>query len=68
LYADVASAVSSTGTDIRQMELKAVDGRALGAMMVEVENLTHLQQIVKAVRRVKGISEVARRERITAED
>ncbi len=68
LYADVASAVSSTGTDIRQMELKAVDGRAVGAMMVEVENLQHLQQIVKAVRRVKGISEIARRERISTED
>ena len=68
LYADVASAVSSTGTDIRQMELKAVDGRAVGAVMVEVENLPHLQQIVKAVRRVKGISEVARRERISTED
>ena len=68
LYADVASAVSSTGTDIRQMDLKAIDGRAVGAMMVEVENLQHLQQIVKAVRRVKGISDVARRERISTED
>ena len=68
LYADVASAVSSTGTDIRQMDLKAVDGRAVGAMLVEVENLQHLQQIVKAVRRVKGISDVARRERISTEE
>ncbi|MCC7053526.1 MAG: bifunctional (p)ppGpp synthetase/guanosine-3',5'-bis(diphosphate) 3'-pyrophosphohydrolase [Gemmatimonadaceae bacterium] len=68
LYADVASAVSSTGTDIRQMELKAVDGRAVGSIMVEVENLEHLQQIVKQVRRVKGISEIARRERISTED
>ena len=68
LYADVASAVSSTGTDIRQMDLRAVDGRAVGAILVEVENLQHLQQIVKAVRRVKGISEIARRERISAED
>ncbi len=68
LYADVASAVSSTGTDIRQMELKAIDGRAVGAVMVEVENLQHLQQIVKAVRRVKGISDVERRERISAEE
>ncbi len=68
LYADVASAVSSTGTDIRQMELKAIDGRAVGAVMVEVENLQHLQQILKAVRRVKGISDVERRERISAEE
>jgi len=68
LYADVASAVSSTGTDIRQMDLKAVDGRAVGAILVEVENLQHLQQIVKAVRRVKGISEIARRERISTEE
>ncbi len=68
LYADVASAVSSTGTDIRQMDLRAIDGRAVGAILVEVENLQHLQQIVKAVRRVKGISEIARRERISAED
>jgi GTP pyrophosphokinase len=68
LYADVASAVSSTGTDIRQMELKAVDGRAVGSIMVEVENLEHLQQIVKRVRQVKGISEIARRERISTEE
>ncbi len=68
LYADVASAVSSTGTDIRQMDLKAVDGRAVGAVMVEVENLQHLQQILKAVRRVKGISDIARRERISTEE
>ncbi len=68
LYADVASAVSSTGTDIRQMDLKALDGRAVGAILVEVENLAHLQQIVKAVRRVKGISEIARRERISTEE
>jgi GTP diphosphokinase / guanosine-3',5'-bis(diphosphate) 3'-diphosphatase len=68
LYADVAAAVSSTGTDIRSMELRTVDGRASGSVLVEVENLAHLQKIVKAARRVKGISEVARRERLTAEE
>jgi guanosine-3',5'-bis(diphosphate) 3'-pyrophosphohydrolase len=64
LYADVAAAVSSTGTDIRALELKSVDGRVTGSAVVEVENLAHLQRIMKAVRRVKGIREVARRERI----
>jgi GTP pyrophosphokinase len=68
LYADVATAVSSTGTDIRSMELRTADGRATGAAFVEVENLAHLQKIIKAVRRVKGITEVARRERLTAEE
>jgi GTP diphosphokinase / guanosine-3',5'-bis(diphosphate) 3'-diphosphatase len=68
LYADVAAAISATGTDIRSMELRTVDGRALGSIMVEVENLTHLQKIVKAARRVKGITEVARRERIVSEE
>ncbi|MEO7965871.1 MAG: TGS domain-containing protein, partial [Gemmatimonadaceae bacterium] len=68
LYADIAAAVSAAGTDIRSMELKSVDGRTSGAAVVEVENLAHLQKTMKAVRRVKGISDVARRERITTEE
>jgi len=68
LYADIAAAVSSAGTDIRSLELKSVDGRTAGAAVVEVENLAHLQKTMKAVRRVKGISEVARRERISTEE
>ncbi|MGQ0764102.1 MAG: RelA/SpoT family protein [Gemmatimonadota bacterium] len=67
LYADVAAAVSSTGTDIRSMELKTVDGRMNGAAVVEVENLAHLQKIMKAVRRVKGVQEVQRREKLSAD-
>ncbi|HVX41682.1 MAG TPA: TGS domain-containing protein, partial [Gemmatimonadaceae bacterium] len=67
LYADVASAVSSTGTDIKSMDLRSTDGRTIGSMLVEVENLTHLEKIMRATRRVKGITDVARRERLTAE-
>ena len=67
LYADVAAAVSSSGTDIKSMELKTTDGKASGSLLVEVENLAHLQKILKAARRVKGITEVARRERLGVE-
>jgi GTP diphosphokinase / guanosine-3',5'-bis(diphosphate) 3'-diphosphatase len=67
LYADLAAAVTATGTDIRSMDLRTTDGRVNGAVVVEVENLSHLQKIIKAARRVKGVSEVARRERITSE-
>jgi GTP pyrophosphokinase len=68
LYADVATAVTSTGTDIKAMELKASDGRAVGAVVVDVENLAHLERIMKAMRRVKGIATVARRERLSGEE
>jgi guanosine-3',5'-bis(diphosphate) 3'-pyrophosphohydrolase len=64
LYADIASAVSSTGTDIKSMELHSVDGRVTGSALVEVENLAHLEKIMKAARKVKGVAEVARREHI----
>jgi GTP diphosphokinase / guanosine-3',5'-bis(diphosphate) 3'-diphosphatase len=68
LYADVAAAVSATGTDIKSLELKTTDGRVSGSAMVEVENLAHLERIIKAARRVKGIAAVSRREKITAEE
>jgi guanosine-3',5'-bis(diphosphate) 3'-pyrophosphohydrolase len=67
LYADIASAISGTGTDIRSMELKTTDGKAIGSVLVEVENLGHLQRIMKAARRVKGITDVARRDRVPVE-
>ena len=68
LYADVAAAVSEAGTDIKSMELKTVDGRALGSVLVEVENLAHLQRVIRAARKVRGITEVARRERLSVEE
>jgi GTP pyrophosphokinase len=68
LYADVAAAVSATGTDIKSLELKTTDGKVTGAAMVEVENLAHLERIIKAARRVKGIAVVSRREKISADE
>ena len=67
LYADLASAVTGTGTDIRSMDLRTLDGKVNGSVVVEVENLAHLEKIMKAARRVKGVSELTRRERIAAE-
>jgi GTP pyrophosphokinase len=67
LYADLATAVSSTGTDIRSFELHSADGHVIGELAVEVGNLAHLQKILKAARRVKGVTEVARRERLASD-
>jgi guanosine-3',5'-bis(diphosphate) 3'-pyrophosphohydrolase len=67
LYADVAAAVSATGTDIKSLDLRSTDGRTQGSILVEVENLVHLEKIIRATRKVKGITDVARRERLTTE-
>ena len=68
LYADLAKAVSSTDTDIRSFELQSSDGHVTGALAVEVENLAHLQRILKAARRVKGVTEVTRKERLASDN
>jgi GTP diphosphokinase / guanosine-3',5'-bis(diphosphate) 3'-diphosphatase len=59
--------VTGTGTDIRSMDLRTLDGKVNGSVVVEVENLAHLEKIMKAARRVKGVSELTRRERIATE-
>jgi guanosine-3',5'-bis(diphosphate) 3'-pyrophosphohydrolase len=67
LYADLAAAVAATDTDIRSFELQSSDGHVTGALAVEVENLAHLQRVLKAARRVKGVTEVTRKERIPSD-
>ena len=66
LYADVCSVVSQTGTNIRSVELTSGEGGMTGSVVVEVENLTHLNKVIKAIRRVKGVVEVRRRDRAIA--
>ncbi|HSE51189.1 MAG TPA: bifunctional (p)ppGpp synthetase/guanosine-3',5'-bis(diphosphate) 3'-pyrophosphohydrolase, partial [Gemmatimonadales bacterium] len=62
LYADILQAISATGTNIRGADLHTKDGGAFGTVFVEVDNLPHLAKVLKAVRRVKGVSSVDRRE------
>ena len=38
------------------------DGAVHGHLVVEVENHTHLNKVLRAVRRVKGVTEIARRD------
>ena len=66
LYADVCSAVSQTGTNIRSADLTSGEGGVTGSVVIEVENLTHLNKVIKAMRRVKGVVEVRRRDRAIA--
>jgi GTP pyrophosphokinase len=62
LYADICEAVNQSGTNIRRAELASKDGVVFGHLLVEVENHTHLNKVLRAVRRVKGVTEVSRRD------
>ncbi len=62
LYADVMQTISQTGTNIRGADLQSKDGSAYGTVYVEVDNLPHLAKVLKAIRRVKGVTSVERRE------
>jgi GTP diphosphokinase / guanosine-3',5'-bis(diphosphate) 3'-diphosphatase len=60
LYADICEAISASDTSIRSAELSSRDGAVFGAVLVEIENQGHLNKVIKAIRRVKGVTEVAR--------
>lgn len=62
LYAAIMEAISQTGTNIRGADLHTKDGSVFGTIFVEVDNLPHLAKVLKAVRRVKGVTEIERRE------
>jgi GTP diphosphokinase / guanosine-3',5'-bis(diphosphate) 3'-diphosphatase len=62
LMADIASAISGTNTNIKSAEIKADDRGMRGEFVVEVENLGHLNRVLAAVRKIKGVVSVERRE------
>ena len=62
LYADIMEAISQTGTNIRGADLHTKDGSVFGTIFVEVDNLPHLAKVLKSVRKVKGVTEIERRE------
>ena len=62
LYADVMQAISQSGTNIRGADINSKDGTMFGSIFVEVDNLPHLAKVLKAIKRVKGVGTVERRE------
>jgi guanosine-3',5'-bis(diphosphate) 3'-pyrophosphohydrolase len=62
LFADIASAVSATNTNIRSADMNADEHGMRGEFVVEVENLAHLNRVLSAIKKVKGVVRVERRE------
>jgi GTP pyrophosphokinase len=68
LLSDVAKAISDTGTDIQHADMRSTNGGMDADFVVEVKDLSHLNRVVKAVKRVKGVLDVERREHFEEED
>jgi guanosine-3',5'-bis(diphosphate) 3'-pyrophosphohydrolase len=68
LLSDIATAITSTGTNIRSAEINAVEGGMTGSFVVEVQDLAHLKKVIKGARRVKGVISVERREHVESSE
>ncbi|MFW6206152.1 MAG: RelA/SpoT family protein [Gemmatimonadota bacterium] len=68
LLTDIAAAVTDTGTNISSAEIHGIEGGMTGSFVVEVENLGHLKKVVRAIRNVKGVVGVERRESFAEAD
>ena len=68
LLSDIAAGITDTGTNIQRADIRAVPDGMIGEFVVEVMDLGHLERVVKAVQRVKGVIVVERRETFRESD
>lgn len=68
LLSGVSKAISDTGTDIQHADMKSTNGGMDAEFVVEVKDLSHLNRVMKAVKKVKGVLAVERREHFDEED
>jgi GTP diphosphokinase / guanosine-3',5'-bis(diphosphate) 3'-diphosphatase len=68
LFADIASTITGTNTNIKSANITSEELGMRGEFVVEVENLGHLNRVLAAVRRVRGVLSVERREHIGESD
>ena len=68
LLSDVSKAITATGTDISNADMRVTDGGMTGEFGVEVRDLAHLEKVRRSIVRVRGVLEVERREYFRDED
>ena len=64
LLADIAKSIAATQVNIRTAGIASEDRTARGVFVVEVAHLNKLQEVMDAIRNVKGVTRVARRQRL----
>jgi GTP pyrophosphokinase len=61
MLADVSTAISKTKTNIREGLMQGVDAEARGHFIVEVLNRRQLNDVIRAIKGVRGVTRVERR-------
>ncbi len=64
LLADIAKAIAVAQVNVRTAGMASEDQTARGMFVVEVSHLGKLQEVIQAIRRVKGVTRVERRQRV----
>ncbi|HEY3216252.1 MAG TPA: bifunctional (p)ppGpp synthetase/guanosine-3',5'-bis(diphosphate) 3'-pyrophosphohydrolase [Candidatus Eisenbacteria bacterium] len=64
LLADIAKAIAASQVNVRTAGMASEDKTAKGMFVVEVAHLAKLQEIMTAIRKVKGVTRVERRQRL----
>ncbi|MBN1826752.1 MAG: bifunctional (p)ppGpp synthetase/guanosine-3',5'-bis(diphosphate) 3'-pyrophosphohydrolase [Candidatus Eisenbacteria bacterium] len=62
LLADVAKVIGKMHSNIRSADVLSEETDAQGVFLIEVTGLKHLHKVIKAIRAVKGVIDVERRE------
>ena len=57
---DITDAIADTDTNIRSLDLTTEAATATGIMMLEIRDFSHLNQIFKKIKKVKGVISVER--------
>jgi len=68
LLSDVAKAITDTGTDISNADMRTTQVGMTGEFVVEVRDLAHLEKVRRSIGRVKGVLDVERREHFDEDD
>ncbi len=62
LLSDIAKAITNTGTNIQNADVRSDKAGMSGEFVVEVEDRPHLEKVLRSVNQVKGVLTVERRE------
>jgi guanosine-3',5'-bis(diphosphate) 3'-pyrophosphohydrolase len=61
ILARLVSAIANLKTNIRQMETRAADGKAMVELIVEIADLKHLERVTRSLASVEGVLRVDRK-------